>query len=1187
MKPKDVYQEWEKEALNIIAKAPDEIEVDDRCYDLTPYKVKYSEEKSLQHYRRTFYSLYNDLSMMHRSAKIDFDSLLKAAFLHAIQAEVVGILAEQNEMFVNRTVIEILHSLEVIDSYLPKDMDDISKIFGAIIRDNKTESILIFIYENYDHIDPDRTLMEWTKSFALKPRRLPSEFSYKQLSAPSDNLRKEYLSNYCGLLMLLSEYIGLWNFRNSFGNACLYFKEQGPDNMGYISYACSAIYEGTLAPSKLSIETKCRREFCNNLCKNILKKIADAIGSFSQSDIYWEWHHPGSIERESPECLDKNSCNLLRKMDRLAMVTVLARDVDACYFILGKLHRAFVFRPNITDYIGKNKIKSRNSYKALHTTIEIPAEDMKKCYSRPLDSVPVKVRILTDGANNKRNQSAACALSEFNNNSKVEKENICVYSPAGEVFILPLGALVINYASKVHNHFVNYVSSYRVNNKSVDMFHPLKNGDVVEMEKSSEFSPLPTGWEMKVPQQSVESIRNAYVTNYKSLFYEAGERFILSFLKKEYLFSVRKGEMEKTLAHVLCKDEGNIQKFKSSLQTENDFIALFIRSVGMREYLLKEYDLPQQPQYPLDDVDFKLSELADRIFINRIAKKLENNEEVQKVKTIVLCPKCNPDRKTNKLGYQYFNETKTIVFHNAEGSYCTAMTKLESKFGNNEIGTLTGIMDSVNYDFTNIYYIKVKNKSGVARNVLRIFAELNIDVYEISARKLGDEGYLRIVLDDVRYSHEFRVGKALLSIDGIQEICRPGDDVPGYYNEKLPPIIQEAHAGKMRNPHLGWRSPVEEKNKLYGREKEWQALWDCWNGAKKKQNTSLCINGTTRTGKSSLGLCFVNSLKSLVPSVFACYYECYQANGFGRSMKKLMAALNASAEEYFYKPGSSVRKNDILYDDFEREQDFVKKIELLSSLIPETKAIVLDELFGSYLASQSKEEKEEWVSMFEVLNRSEDIFFVAIMPTNINSIVNEVDAISNLSSKMDLLTMNNFSRKVVGEILQLKKEGLAVNINIDSKTIKAVWDQTLGLPFWVKAVAEEMWKLEQQTESESITFTERTVTDAVNNLLTVYQLFETKLPSNPSGVCSLVLDLFSISPEDVLAEDEIIKDVIELDKAVQPMQVKKVLSYLKEIGTVVSPPRGKMLSDENSQKKKYYSMAYMLRSKCSVCHSEV
>ena len=195
--------------------------------------------------------------------------------------------------------------------------------------------------------------------------------------------------------------------------------------------------------------------------------------------------------------------------DLMALRIIVDKKED-CYLALGIIHG--MYQPMISrikDYIATPK---PNGYQSLHTTVITPAEQIvefqirtqqmheyaerglaasfhyheQKSSKNYIDKKPT-INLPTNLQWINRLQEIASKLKEGEDISKDQlnidlfKNRIFVYSPRGDIYNLPEGALPLDFAFLVHSDIANHAYGFRVNNKIYPFDKPLQNGDIIEV----------------------------------------------------------------------------------------------------------------------------------------------------------------------------------------------------------------------------------------------------------------------------------------------------------------------------------------------------------------------------------------------------------------------------------------------------------------------------------------------------------------------------------------------------------------------------------------------------------------------------------------------------------------------------------------------------------------------------------
>ena len=207
--------------------------------------------------------------------------------------------------------------------------------------------------------------------------------------------------------------------------------------------------------------------------------------------------------------LKKVNGNIDDVYDLMALRIVVASKED-CYRVLGLLHS--MYQPMISrikDYIA---IPKPNGYQSLHTTVITPTEQIVEFQIRTIEMHEYAERGLAasfhyhDQKSSKdyiENRAAAVLprhlqwitqlqeiATRLRNDENVSQNQmnidlfgslIFVYSPKGDIYNLPEGALPLDFAYLVHSDLAKHAYSFRVNGNIHPFDKPLHNGDIVEI----------------------------------------------------------------------------------------------------------------------------------------------------------------------------------------------------------------------------------------------------------------------------------------------------------------------------------------------------------------------------------------------------------------------------------------------------------------------------------------------------------------------------------------------------------------------------------------------------------------------------------------------------------------------------------------------------------------------------------
>jgi GTP pyrophosphokinase len=196
--------------------------------------------------------------------------------------------------------------------------------------------------------------------------------------------------------------------------------------------------------------------------------------------------------------------------DLMALRIIVETNED-CYRVLGLLHS--MYQPMISrikDYIA---IPKPNGYQSLHTTVITPNKQIVELQIRTYDmhnyaerglaasfhyheqkssadyakrkgkssTLPAQLQWITQLQEIASRLRSGDEISQDQLNVDLFGTRIFVYSPKGDIYNLPEGALPLDFAYLVHSDIGRHAYSVRVNGNIHAFDKPLHNGDIVEV----------------------------------------------------------------------------------------------------------------------------------------------------------------------------------------------------------------------------------------------------------------------------------------------------------------------------------------------------------------------------------------------------------------------------------------------------------------------------------------------------------------------------------------------------------------------------------------------------------------------------------------------------------------------------------------------------------------------------------
>ncbi|WP_104697841.1 MULTISPECIES: RelA/SpoT family protein [unclassified Helicobacter] len=178
-------------------------------------------------------------------------------------------------------------------------------------------------------------------------------------------------------------------------------------------------------------------------------------------------------------------------LDLLAVRIVVKEELD-CYKVLGLIHSQF--KPIMSRFKDYVALPKENGYQTIHTTLF----DHSWIYEVQIRTFGMHQSAQYGVAAHWKYKSGGLAPNmdwlhnfEYQNSSIEEfyelvkndlyQEDIVVFSPAGDTYNLPVGAVVLDFAYAVHTEVGNQAFEAYVNNQKASLLQILKSGDIVRI----------------------------------------------------------------------------------------------------------------------------------------------------------------------------------------------------------------------------------------------------------------------------------------------------------------------------------------------------------------------------------------------------------------------------------------------------------------------------------------------------------------------------------------------------------------------------------------------------------------------------------------------------------------------------------------------------------------------------------
>ncbi len=315
--------------------------------------------------------------------------------------------------------------------------------------------------------------------------------------------------------------------------------------------------------------------------------------------------------------MQRKGISIEEVLDLLA-VRVLVRDKLDCYKVLGIVHTNF--KPLIMRFKDYIAVPKENGYQTIHTTVfdkssifEVQIRTYRMHHTAEFGvAAHWKYKIGDVGVNlawleNLQYQNRN--IEEFYELVKNDlySEDISVFSPKGDVFTLPRGAVALDFAYAIHTDVGNRAAAAYINKQKATLLSELQNGDIVRIELANE-PILRCSWIDAVKtSKAKEQMRLLCRQKYKEISAKAAVNILASELKEEPKVIeewLREHRYEK---HRIATEINYLKEIK------NRFLSEYRKSKGML-YLLTPKKVRLEPKelenfvlytsYPVTSVEF-------------------------------------------------------------------------------------------------------------------------------------------------------------------------------------------------------------------------------------------------------------------------------------------------------------------------------------------------------------------------------------------------------------------------------------------------------------------------------------------------------------------------------------------------------------------------------------------------------
>lgn len=518
---------------------------------------------------------------------------------------------------------------------------------------------------------------------------------------------------------------------------------------------------------KLNETKKEREEYIANFIAPVKKRLEENGLTFDikgrTKSIYSIWN---KMKKQNADIKDIYDLFAIR----IILDTPVEKEKVECWIAYSIVTDMYTSNPSrMKDWL---TIPKSNGYESLHTTVNGPEDKWVEVQirSRRMDEVAerglaahwkykgVKSEAnLDDWMNNIRDilETGESGPMELMKGIKMDIYNkeVFVFTPKGDLYKLPLGATLLDFAFHIHSKLGCICTGGKVDGRPQKINYKLQSGDTIEILTSNNQIPRRDWLNFVVTSKARNKIKQA-INEMNNKAADIGKELL------QRRFKNRKIETDESILMKVIKKRGfkTVTDFFDEVAKEtidiNEIIELYLSIESKEESTITEhrtaegFTLNQQPQEELSDEDV--------LFIGESIKGI--NYEIAKC--------CNPVYGEEVVGF--ISREGVIKIHKSECPNAKHLcnkyphrkieTKWSGKMGSQYAATLRIIgNDDINI-VTNITSIISKEKNASLRNI-------SIDSHDGLF-----QGYLVIGINDIQSLNNLI--KKINNIKGVKDVQR-------------------------------------------------------------------------------------------------------------------------------------------------------------------------------------------------------------------------------------------------------------------------------------------------------------------------------------------------------------------------------------------------------------------------------
>ncbi|MDD6209757.1 MAG: TGS domain-containing protein [Bacteroidales bacterium] len=456
---------------------------------------------------------------------------------------------------------------------------------------------------------------------------------------------------------------------------------------------------------------------------------------------------------------------------RIILDTPLEKEKSECWQVYSII--TDMYQPNpkrLKDWLS---IPKSNGYESLHTTVLGPESRWVEVQIRTkrMDEIAEKGlaahwrykgvkgdNSITNALNNVREalETGGGSAMDLLNDFKMDlyEDEIFVFTPSGDLYRLPKGSTVLDFAFAIHSNLGVKCISAKLDGKNVPIKHVLKSGDQVEIITSPNQVPS-RDWLAFVKTQK------ARVKIKQSLKEAAAKEAEYAKELLQRRFKNRKIEVDESILMRLIKKKGykTVTDFYADMANErldvNHVIDLYLEMEKKENASLDSSDIRSAGEYITDLNVEDITSSKDVLLIDRDLKGIEYK----------LAKCCNPIFGDEVFGYV---STQGIKIHRVD---CPNAPEIYSRFGYRIVKAKWSGKSESGYEIT--LRLIGNDDIGIVSNVTSVISkENNVRLRSISVDSKDGlfQGNVTVVVTNTSVLEQLI--KKIAAVKGIKQVSR-------------------------------------------------------------------------------------------------------------------------------------------------------------------------------------------------------------------------------------------------------------------------------------------------------------------------------------------------------------------------------------------------------------------------------